>query len=98
LLADSRPRRGPVVRFQAPGSDTALYSFAARVVQTLGVLLAAAAVDRLDRCPELRVVHRAAPSPRGEQTAALFDWRFTRADLDRLLRRLDEYQQPANAA
>jgi hypothetical protein len=27
-----------------------------------------------------------------------FDWRFTRADLDRLLRRLDEHPQHATAA
>jgi hypothetical protein len=27
-----------------------------------------------------------------------FDWRFTRADLDRLLRRLDARQQHATAA
>jgi transposase len=32
---------------------------------------------------------------RYEQTAAPFDWRFTRSDLDRLLRRLDELPQAA---
>jgi hypothetical protein len=31
-------------------------------------------------------------------TATPFDWRFTRADLDRLLRRLDEHQHHATAA
>jgi transposase len=35
---------------------------------------------------------------RYQQTAAPFDWRFTRADLDRLLRRLDEHQHLATAA
>jgi hypothetical protein len=33
-----------------------------------------------------------------QQTAIPFDWRFTRADLDRLLRRLDQAEQPATAA
>jgi transposase len=35
---------------------------------------------------------------RYEQTAASFDWRFTRADLDRLLHRLTEHEQLAQAA
>jgi DDE superfamily endonuclease len=35
---------------------------------------------------------------RYEQTAVPFDWRFTRADLDDLLRRLDEQHQLAEAA
>ena len=35
---------------------------------------------------------------RYQQTAMPFDWRFTRADLDRLLRRLDARQQHATAA
>jgi hypothetical protein len=35
---------------------------------------------------------------RYEQTAVPFQWRFTRADLDDLLRRLDENQQLAEAA
>jgi hypothetical protein len=35
---------------------------------------------------------------RYEQTAVPFDWRFTRADLQDLLRRLDEKQQLAEAA
>jgi DDE superfamily endonuclease len=35
---------------------------------------------------------------RYQQTAVPFDWRFTRADLDDLLRRLDENQQHATAA
>jgi transposase len=35
---------------------------------------------------------------RYEQTAVPFDWHFTRSDLDRLLRRLEEDQQPARAA
>ena len=35
---------------------------------------------------------------RYQQTAMPFDWRFTRADLDRLLRRLDEPAQPSKAA
>jgi hypothetical protein len=35
---------------------------------------------------------------RYEQTAAPFDWRFTRSDLDRLLRRLDQQEQPTKAA
>jgi transposase len=35
---------------------------------------------------------------RYQQTAVPFDWRFTRADLDRLLRRLDEHPQHATAA
>jgi len=35
---------------------------------------------------------------RYEQTAAPFDWRFTQPDLDRLLRRLEEHEQPARAA
>jgi hypothetical protein len=35
---------------------------------------------------------------RSEQTAVLFDWRFTRSDLDRLLRRLDDKQQLTKAA
>jgi hypothetical protein len=35
---------------------------------------------------------------RYEQTAVPFDWRFTRADLDDLLRRLDEKEQLTNAA
>ena len=35
---------------------------------------------------------------RYEQTAVPFDWRFTRADLDDLLRRLDKKQQLAEAA
>jgi len=35
---------------------------------------------------------------RYEQTAAPFDWHFTRSDLDRLLRRLEEHQHPARAA
>lgn len=35
---------------------------------------------------------------RYEQTAAPFDWHFTRSDLDRLLRRLDEHGHPARAA
>ena len=35
---------------------------------------------------------------RYQQTAEPFDWRFTRSDLDRLLRRLDEPAQPINAA
>jgi hypothetical protein len=35
---------------------------------------------------------------RYQQTAVPFDWRFTHADLDRLMRRLDEAEQPAPAA
>jgi transposase len=35
---------------------------------------------------------------RYEQTAAPFNWRFTRSDLDRLLYRLDEHEQLARAA
>jgi transposase len=35
---------------------------------------------------------------RYEQTAAPFDWRFTRSDLDRLLRRLDDHQPGLQAA
>jgi hypothetical protein len=35
---------------------------------------------------------------RYQQTAMPFDWRYTRADLDRLLRRLDEPAQPIKAA
>jgi transposase len=35
---------------------------------------------------------------RYQQTAMPFDWRYTRADLDRLLRRLDDTEQLANAA
>jgi hypothetical protein len=35
---------------------------------------------------------------RYEQTAVPFDWRFTRADLDDLLRRLDERERLAKAA
>jgi DDE superfamily endonuclease len=35
---------------------------------------------------------------RYEQTAVPFDWRFTRADLDDLLRRLDDKAQLAEAA
>ncbi len=35
---------------------------------------------------------------RYEQTAVPFDWRFTRADLDDLLRRLDEQEQLTQAA
>ena len=35
---------------------------------------------------------------RYQQTAMPFDWRYTRSDLDRLLRRLDAKQQLANAA
>jgi hypothetical protein len=35
---------------------------------------------------------------RYQQTATPFDWRFTRADLDRLLQRLDEQEHRAAAA
>jgi hypothetical protein len=35
---------------------------------------------------------------RYEQTAVPFDWRFTRADLDDLLRRLDDKEQLTKAA
>jgi hypothetical protein len=35
---------------------------------------------------------------RYEQTAQPFDWQYTRTDLDRLLRRLDEHEQPTIAA
>jgi transposase len=35
---------------------------------------------------------------RYQRTAVPFDWRYTRADLDRLLRRLDEHQHHATAA
>jgi transposase len=35
---------------------------------------------------------------RYQQTAVPFDWRFTRADLDRLLRKLDKHQHLATAA
>ena len=35
---------------------------------------------------------------RYEQTAVPFDWRFTRADLAKLLRRLDEHDHRATAA
>jgi transposase len=35
---------------------------------------------------------------RYEQTATPFDWRFTRSDLDRLLRRLDDHQPALQAA
>jgi len=35
---------------------------------------------------------------RYQQAAVPFDWRFTRADLQRLLRRLDDHQQPSIAA
>ncbi len=35
---------------------------------------------------------------RYEQTAEPFDWQYTRADLDRLLRRLDEHEQLTIAA
>jgi DDE superfamily endonuclease len=35
---------------------------------------------------------------RYEQTAVPFDWRYTRADLDRLLQRLDEHEHPGTAA
>jgi transposase len=35
---------------------------------------------------------------RYQQTAVPFDWRFTRSDLDRLLRRLDETEQLTKAA
>jgi hypothetical protein len=33
-----------------------------------------------------------------QQTAVPFDWRFTRADLDRLLRRLDKHKRRATTA
>jgi transposase len=35
---------------------------------------------------------------RYEQTAAPFDWRYTKADLDQLLRRLDDHDQQTCAA
>lgn len=35
---------------------------------------------------------------RYEQTAVPFDWHFTRSDLDRLLRRLEQDEQLARAA
>jgi hypothetical protein len=35
---------------------------------------------------------------RYQQTAQPFDWRYTRSDLDQLLRRLDDRQQLTNAA
>jgi hypothetical protein len=35
---------------------------------------------------------------RHEQTAAPFDWHYTKADLDRLLRRLDDHDQQTCAA
>jgi hypothetical protein len=35
---------------------------------------------------------------RYEQTAVPFDWHFTRSDLDRLLRRLDDHEQLTQAA
>jgi hypothetical protein len=35
---------------------------------------------------------------RYQQTAAPFDWRFTRSDLDQLLRRLDDKEQLTKAA
>ena len=35
---------------------------------------------------------------RYQQTAVPFDWRFTRADLAKLLRRLDEHEHRATAA
>jgi hypothetical protein len=35
---------------------------------------------------------------RYEQTAVPFAWRYTRADLDRLIRRLDEPAQPIKTA
>jgi len=35
---------------------------------------------------------------RYEQTAAPFDWRYTKADLDRLLQRLDEHEHLGTAA
>jgi hypothetical protein len=35
---------------------------------------------------------------RYEQTTVPFDWRFTKADLDALLRRLSEREQPPTAA
>ena len=35
---------------------------------------------------------------RYDQTGAPFDWRFTRSPLDRLLRRLDDQEQLAQAA
>ena len=35
---------------------------------------------------------------RYQQITVPFDWRYTRADLDRLLRRLDEREQPSTAA
>ncbi|HZD70742.1 MAG TPA: hypothetical protein VFA45_18145 [Actinomycetes bacterium] len=34
---------------------------------------------------------------RYEQTAQPFDWQYPRTDLDRLLRRLDEHEQPTAA-
>jgi hypothetical protein len=35
---------------------------------------------------------------RYEQTAVPFDWRYTKADLDRLLQRLDEHEHLGTAA
>jgi hypothetical protein len=35
---------------------------------------------------------------RYQQTAAPFDWRYTRADLDRLLKRLDDHEHVGTAA
>ena len=35
---------------------------------------------------------------RYEQTAAPFDWQFTRSDLDGLLRRLEEHEHPPRTA
>jgi hypothetical protein len=35
---------------------------------------------------------------RYEQTAVPFDWRYTKADLNRLLRRLTDHEQLAQAA
>jgi len=35
---------------------------------------------------------------RYEQTTAPFDWRYTKADLDRLLRRLGDHDQQTCAA
>jgi len=35
---------------------------------------------------------------RYQQTAVPFDWRYTRSDLAKLLRRLDEHDHHANAA
>ncbi|HEY4789751.1 MAG TPA: hypothetical protein VIJ05_00230 [Actinomycetes bacterium] len=69
-----------------------------RVLDALSEAVALGVAEEPGTVEGYRFSHSLAFQRRYEQTAVPFDWQFTRSDLDRLLRRLEEHDHPTRAA